>query len=266
MKKIIVFLFVLVLLSSLVEAVKPSVASSGTEMGYLIEYPLFDYIEQGSTMKFNFHLYNSTSGYPVNNASGVKCYFHLYNSTGKHVLVLNDLTITDHNYDYQANIDGSYISNIGTYSYSMQCNNSNQGGFVESGFNVVKGAKNNQNDGYFGIGFIFLLLVMMSFFGFMGYMFSKEENYTYFMSYLFWYIALFFPLYGMRVLRSMVFISPYLVNLVNGLYRVYLVLYAILFVFFIAYLLILMLSWLIYQKKPPYWKKYQERRSMDNPF
>lgn len=106
------------------------------------------------------------------------------------------------------------------------------------------------------VGAMILLLAMMGFFAYIGYIFYKEENFMFYLCFLFWYLALLMPLFGIRILANAEGISTTLQDLMNTLYRVYLNVYYVLIILLIVYFLVLVLSW-AYRWKEPSWKKRQ---------
>lgn len=132
-KKIDVWIFIFLLLVIPVIAVPPFEEASNPSVGFDIKYPAFDILKQNTAFEFEFHVYNKSTGKPIN--AGIGCYFHLYNSSGKHIAELVDNTVS-HDYDYGFDIGGGNFSNVGMYSYLVQCNNSELGGFVDAPFEV----------------------------------------------------------------------------------------------------------------------------------
>lgn len=110
----------------------------GTEdAGVEIEYPKIDKIEQNNDYIFNFHTYNKTTGYPLDNET-LTCSFHLYNISGSHLLSINhgDIPFGD-DYDFEITVDKGNFSYLGDYAYIFHCNTSYEGGFASTSFKVV---------------------------------------------------------------------------------------------------------------------------------
>jgi len=136
MKKQILFLFLLVLLSFTSHAVKPTTPLiQSTTDGLRIGYPKIEIYKYNVTeIKLHFHIYNQTN-YILSNTSA-SCEFHLYNNTGGHKL------ITNAQYD---TIDGEFFVNLSsskytntrfTNAYLIQCNSTKdrQAGFLSTTF------------------------------------------------------------------------------------------------------------------------------------
>ena len=128
---IIIALFVISLISA--PAPPPFVSS---ELGELqIQFPLDNQLELNQNYTFHFHVFNSSTGFPV--ISGLSCDFHLYNKYGNHQLILNT-SIIESTYDYEFYVGGTNFSEVGNCHYILNCNNSNQGGFVATSVEITQ--------------------------------------------------------------------------------------------------------------------------------
>lgn len=137
MNKVYVFLiFLLVLASSIVLAVKPvSQISEGTDV-LEIRIPQAEHLKIDTAVHVNIHVFNKTSGIPIGNDSGVSCYLDLYNQTGGHLIEILELENTQ-DIEWEADISAENFSTTGTYSYVIWCNTTRIGGFVSAGFDVT---------------------------------------------------------------------------------------------------------------------------------
>lgn len=137
MKKIIYFIFCILSLVSLVNAEPPfeteqfEVISEGLE----IEYPIIRIIKQSQTTTFRFHVYNATSGFPMDNTT-LTCFFHLLNMSGNHIYD-REVIEFDHPFDFEIHLNGNNFTDVGEYSYVFQCNDSSIGGFTGENFRVT---------------------------------------------------------------------------------------------------------------------------------
>lgn len=126
-----------------------------------LEYPQFKILKENVDFNFQFHVFNSSSGFPI--YSGLECSLHLYNSTG-YEFFESKTTIPINTYDYSFNLTkGNFTT--GSYSYLAQCNNSISGGFVSVPFKVTKlGDKFDTSEAliYFVLTLIFLSLFIIS--------------------------------------------------------------------------------------------------------
>ena len=131
-KRGLISLFFLIFLCQIVYSAPPFIELSQSQT-LQIKYPELFYFKNSGDLKFNFHLYNITSGMPIK--SDAICYFHLYNSSGNHIWENSTIKV-DHIYDYEFLVSRKNISTPGFYSYLVQCNTSSIGGFVDVGFEV----------------------------------------------------------------------------------------------------------------------------------
>jgi len=132
-----VIIFIFLFSMPMVLAV-PIPFSETTTTGFDIKYPPVDTIIQYQDYEFEFHVFNKTNGVPVyaDGQSEISCYFHLYNSSGNHIAEMFDAT-PSHTFDYTFLVNGANFSQLGPYSYIVQCNSSNQGGFDSVPFRVT---------------------------------------------------------------------------------------------------------------------------------
>lgn len=106
--------------------------------GYVIQVPTKETYKQNQDFQFNFHVFNRSDGAPIDNSS-TNCFFHLYNSSGKHIFTteLNYLTMSNVPNEWNTNVDGGNFSDVGKYSFIVQCNSTNKGGFRTVNFLVT---------------------------------------------------------------------------------------------------------------------------------
>jgi len=160
MKKCWLLLLFIFLIIPLVNAIPPfeseafEVISEGLEIGY----PIMRFIEENQNATFSFHVYNASSGFPMDNTT-LTCFFHLHNSVGNHIHD-EEIIDFDHSFDFEAKIDGNNFTQ-GEYFYVFQCNDSSIGGFVVENFRVTSdGEDDTKTDTSPGISAtIFLLFV-----------------------------------------------------------------------------------------------------------
>jgi len=162
-KTTIIFIFLFLLIVSIVYSVSPSIPFSGssdTIKGLILEYPPQQIIEVGKTHEFHFHVFNQSNGAYRNDA---QCFFHLYNVSGDHILALNTSTV-EYNFDYEFRIGGGNFSDLGKYAYVAQCNISGgEAGFVSVPLLVTNdGFENDRaNMGFIGISLVFIVLITL---------------------------------------------------------------------------------------------------------
>lgn len=158
-KLFLIFLFLLVICPSSL-GVKPTQLSTATD-GIEIKFPQQEYLKQYRNVQYNFHIFNKSNGMPLNENNAF-CTLHLYNQTGSHIYIEN-LTTTEHTWDFTGNISGGNFSSTGLYSYIVQCNNSNYGGFVSSAIQVTYTGNPPPTD-FIKVLFILLFVVILGIF------------------------------------------------------------------------------------------------------
>lgn len=126
MKKINLFLFVFLFLSSFAYAVPPVTQVGGgiapqLQISYLKEVLMIN-----GNYDTHWHVYNST-GFLTTNAT-TDCYFHLYDEKGQHI-IRNKSIFSTNGVDFEWEINTSTLHN-GLFPYVIWCNNSREAGFV----------------------------------------------------------------------------------------------------------------------------------------
>ena len=138
MKKTI-FIILLILLSSLVYAVKPTQEATGEET-LEVRNPTVEIIQHNQEgVKLHTHLFNRSNGLIVNEI-GADCFVHLYNNVGSHILKeeMNwDADATGSGGEFDLDIGSGNFSLIGSHSFIIQCNTTTQGGFSSGSFEVI---------------------------------------------------------------------------------------------------------------------------------
>lgn len=119
---------------SLVSAVPPFTQVQNFPNGYIIEFPNFDYLNNGQDYNLHVHIFNSTNGYFLTNTSS-SCYFHLYNSSGSHLLKAE--MSFEPPVDFSYNIGGGNFSENGFYSFIIYCNDSVNGGYIQKTIQIT---------------------------------------------------------------------------------------------------------------------------------
>jgi len=176
MKKplILIFGLLVLLLLPVISAAPPVTTVPQFTTGIAVEYPNMQYLKQNGYYDFHFHLFNLSDGKPI--ITGATCYFHLYNSTGNHLYKGFDSAVSNE-FDYAFMVDGLNFSTTGTYYYITQCNTSTLGGYAEQAFEVTPSG--TVYDTPKVLGFIGLLLILVSLIIFIGFKFRDLENYGY---------------------------------------------------------------------------------------
>lgn len=142
--RILIILISIMIFLPLVMSAPPVSTIQQFSEGYVIKYPIDETLKQYQDYEFNFHVFNISNGLPI--TAKITCYFHLYNSTGKHQLIMTEDTPVEV-FDYSFNVTGGNFTEIGVYSYILQCDGVTGqggtilGGFIEVGFSVTTTGK-----------------------------------------------------------------------------------------------------------------------------
>lgn len=134
---LIIILTFLIVFIPFVSSAQPTVLIPTSSLGLQVEHPYIETIQAGQDYKFHFHVFNSSTGKPVN-ISLVTCTFHLYNSSGSHLFKNNDKVGSNDAYDYEQVIKGGNFTKNNYYAFIMSCNSSAEGGFYENSFYVTQ--------------------------------------------------------------------------------------------------------------------------------
>ncbi len=137
MKRLTLFsLVLLVLVIPLVSSAPPiTQVSIPGDTGLQVEVPTNAHVKEGEGVHLNIHVYNVTNGIPVGAKEGVNCYADLYNRSGEHIVDRLELGRDDIEFDW--NISANNFTEHGNFPFVVTCNNSRQGGFFESTFEVT---------------------------------------------------------------------------------------------------------------------------------
>ena len=127
MKKII-FIIIFILLCSIVSAVPiPKTIFSG-DTGIEIQSTILPSYEKNEILYASFHLFNATNGVLLTDAS---CYALVSDTNGEDFA---EVTFSQHLNHYDGNLTA--LDKIGTYGYTVHCNNTNQGGYISGHFEI----------------------------------------------------------------------------------------------------------------------------------
>lgn len=127
------FLVIIILMSFVVSSQPPFQTSDAS--GLIVEVPVIEFIKQNNDFDFHAHVFDSTSGKPLTNAT-VDCYLHLYNGTnGKH-FIQTKMGFSSNLIDFDYNVLGGNFTEVGQYAAIVYCNTTTIGGFIEYPFYV----------------------------------------------------------------------------------------------------------------------------------
>lgn len=145
-KPLVISLVVMVLaivLSGIASAVPPvtQVQYNIPDPFLTIKTPAVTQFDGRTTVKLNFHVFNSTGVWLQNN-SQVTCNFHLYDARGEHIdnknLLISNESSKYGDFEYEFPTANFTIKR--EYSYIIYCNSSTEYGFVSENFYIGKDA------------------------------------------------------------------------------------------------------------------------------
>ena len=134
--KRIIIPFLILLVIPLAFAAKPTQVFMGGDVGLELRIPPAEFIKQNEDGQLNMHVFNASSGIIMDNIT-TNCIIYLFNSSGHHTMERN-LDFDDEDKDFFINIDGNNFSNLGFISFILQCNTSNEGGFVSGSVRITE--------------------------------------------------------------------------------------------------------------------------------
>lgn len=149
-----IFLLVFLMLA-FVSAVPPVTTVASFPEGFEIIEINYQQLKAGEGFDYSFHLYNSSSGKTVSNAT-VNCTFNMVDHKGTLILTKNVGYLNGY---WSLMINGSNITKDGWYYYGMKCNDANTGGALSGVFEVTPSGEPQEI--YTLISEITLLIVVM---------------------------------------------------------------------------------------------------------
>lgn len=105
------------------------------------------------------------------------------------------------------------------------------------------------------IGTMIILSVIVGVFLYLMVHFFKEDNFLFYFGFLFLYLSMLIPLFGIRIIADSAGLAATHASLLNSLYKIYLYFYLFMVIILIIYMIILFMSWAYYWKKTPKWKR-----------
>ena len=222
MKKFLLVLLLCLMILPLISAVSPfkTASTSGCEIAPIIREDM----QLGQSFDFNFHVFNTSNGYPLSNAS-LSCNLHLYNQTGDHIYganIPND-PCSEHGvfneFTYRA--PSTTFATIGNYAYLIQCNGTTLvGGCADKGAFLVTTSGENLGDNRI-IYFTLLFLIIL---GGFTYVFMTSlghgVNLDFDVKDLSINLGMYFMLIAYGFLETTYLMNPIITNLVNILISV----------------------------------------------
>jgi len=167
--KILLWILALILLASFVMAEPPFIVGEDGSFseGLVIEHPEVIAISVDDDYAFDFHVFNSTTGYPI--VEGLSCYFYLFGRHGEHLYntISTEIEQGELFYDYEFNVDGGNFSEVGLLYYIAACNSSDVGGFTAHNFAVTPDGRiivEAQGTIYATVIFVAVMLLLITLF------------------------------------------------------------------------------------------------------
>ena len=155
MKKALLFLIFIIVLSSFVIAAPPFISGDFVG-GMTIETTAYEFVKQNQMFKAHFHVFNA-SGHPVFNDT-TSCALHLYNHSGSHIYENENLEFDSNGQEWKADIAAGNFSDTGAYHYIAWCNDSSTGGFLASEYTVTKDGLDNTPNINSGLPMLFFMI------------------------------------------------------------------------------------------------------------
>jgi len=204
-------LFLLVVCPVIVNAQPPfTQVNLNLETGLEIEYPKFFYFSPSDKLLFYFHVYNKSDGNLINNDVS-SCGFHLYNSTGHEVVENTSIARSDNLIDFFVEINETYTSKVGTYSYIVGCNTSVLGAFVSTNIFITYNGEEPPSDFvkvFFIISFIaILILIIVTIF----LLVKHSEKYDVGLMDVIYMFSIYFAVYSLKYF-NMEYMGSYLID------------------------------------------------------
>jgi len=157
--------------------------------------------------------------------------------------------------DFSNVSEGKYLNSIDTFLESGLCYVADTASQCSASAIIW-----NESDGgkpVLMIALAILAFAMMGFLSYFGWTFTQvsSDDYTYYLSYLLWYIALLIPLFIIRMIeRSLDPSLTQILSLLNTFYVVYMIFYGFMVLMLVVYFFVMYMSWLKWNKQPA-WKQ-----------
>ncbi len=169
MKRLFIYLFLGIFLTTCINAVPPFQASTGT-MGYDLKLSQFDALKKGEDFSIHVHVFNKSNGVPLSNISqgGISCFAHAYDQQGRHILnnaMEYEIEGPGGIGEWSLTADKGNFSTIQELSLTVGCNNSITGGWLSATTQVTSTGHiftSSMAILYVGCFFILILLFLLN--------------------------------------------------------------------------------------------------------
>lgn len=130
---------ILAMLFPMVSAVAPTTTIFTGDVGINVEINVMPTYQQGEARWSIIHLFNTTNGYQITNATNdnITCHMHLRDSQGFELFVVEAVADTDH---WDLNGSGGVANTIGDYAWTVTCQDGTAqvGGYASGYFEIIQ--------------------------------------------------------------------------------------------------------------------------------
>ena len=161
MKPYIKFIFLLILVTTLVTA-QPPIFTQFVDEGLTIDFVKITIQQQNKDFQYNFHVFNTSNGIRLTNST-TSCNFHLFMNDGVHIIQEMSIPFDVSGEDWELTVKGNNFTRLGEYAYLVDCSSTEGlGGSVSVGFEVTADSKERDT---FPVEFsiIFFAFLMIAF-------------------------------------------------------------------------------------------------------
>lgn len=107
----------------------PFQTSADVTQGLIVEFPKLINVANTRSLELNFHVANISSGF-LQISPAVSCAVTVYNQSGTPIFIDNDIPFNTDTSNFQVTVTSDNFTVNGDYSYNVNCNNSDIGGFA----------------------------------------------------------------------------------------------------------------------------------------
>ena len=172
-----VYFFVFLLLVSLVAGAPPVTQTAEGAGGLTIEYPKYTSTRMNQQFSLHTHVYNTSDGVFIT-PDMASCELHIYNESGNHVLE-GEMYADSNDKEFAYYMTAENFSVRGRYSYIIQCNTTDQGGFVSGLFDVTPDGIDPEDECDVGIYVIMFFMLLIGLCFYVGLKIEDAMRYTF---------------------------------------------------------------------------------------
>ena len=158
MLNFVFFIILFIGITPFINALPPQAEVSTPTPGFLtITYPKYEYYPFNKDLELHFHVYNSTGH--KRNDTFADCNIHLYDINGEQTFAITLSAASIDEFDVDLNT--TVLNRTGFWSYIVECNTTNERGFVSTGFTINNNGSNETPSPIFMV--IILLPLILGF-------------------------------------------------------------------------------------------------------